>query len=69
LLIASSNERGSYSGLAKKPRKWRSPVSNTPKDSPDNPTPEIKPIQAPAGLDLHPTPRVIEVNEVKPNET
>jgi type IV secretion system protein TrbI len=32
-------------------------VSNTPKDSPDNPTPEIKPIQAPAGLDLHPTPQ------------
>ena len=32
-------------------------MSNTPKDSPDNPTPEIKPIQAPAGLDLHPTPQ------------
>jgi len=32
-------------------------VSNTPKDSSENKTPEVKPIEAPAGLDLHPAPQ------------
>jgi len=32
-------------------------VSNTPKDDPENKTPEVKPIEAPAGLDLHPRPK------------
>jgi type IV secretory pathway VirB10-like protein len=32
-------------------------VSNTPKDSADNKAPEVKPIEAPGGLDLHPQPR------------
>ena len=32
-------------------------MSNTPKDSADNKTPEVKPIEAPGGLDLHPQPR------------
>ena len=32
-------------------------MSNTPKDSPENKGPEVKPIEAPAGLDLHPKPQ------------
>jgi type IV secretion system protein VirB10 len=32
-------------------------VSNTPKDNSDKPNPDVKPIQAPAGLDLHPKPQ------------
>lgn len=32
-------------------------MSNTPKDSADNKAPEVKPIEAPGGLDLHPQPR------------
>ena len=32
-------------------------MSNTPKDNPENKTPEVKPIEAPAGLDLHPRPK------------
>jgi len=31
-------------------------VNNNPKDSSDKTTPEVKPIEAPAGLDLHPKP-------------
>jgi type IV secretion system protein VirB10 len=32
-------------------------VSKTPKDNPENKTPEVEPIEAPAGLDLHPRPK------------
>jgi type IV secretory pathway VirB10-like protein len=32
-------------------------VSNSPKDNPDTKAPEVKPIEAPASLDLHPQPR------------
>ena len=32
-------------------------MSNIPKDSSENKTPEVKPIEAPAGLDLHPAPQ------------
>jgi type IV secretory pathway VirB10-like protein len=32
-------------------------VSNTPKDNPENKAPEVKPIDSPAGVDLHPKPR------------
>ena len=32
-------------------------MSNTQKDSPENKPPEVKPIEAPAGLDLHPKPK------------
>jgi type IV secretion system protein VirB10 len=32
-------------------------VSNVPKDNPENTTAEVKPIAAPAGLDLHPKPK------------
>jgi hypothetical protein len=32
-------------------------VSNTQRDSPENRTPEVKAIEAPAGLDLHPKPK------------
>src|SRR5258708_18321630 len=38
------------------PRKWRSAVSNNLKDSSDSNTDDVKPIEAPAGLDLHPKP-------------
>ncbi len=33
-------------------------MSNSPKDSGRNAAPEVKPIEAPGGLDLHPAPRV-----------
>src|SRR5260370_15864380 len=36
------------------PRKWRSAVSNNLKDSSDSNTNEVKPIEGPAGLNLHP---------------
>jgi type IV secretion system protein VirB10 len=32
-------------------------VSNTQRDNPENKAPEVKPIEAPAGLDLHPKPK------------
>ena len=32
-------------------------MSNTQKDNPENKAPEVKPIEAPAGLDLHPKPK------------
>jgi len=32
-------------------------VSSTPKDNPDNKAPEVKPIEAPAGLEIHPKPK------------
>src|SRR5258708_35347168 len=38
------------------PRKWRSAVSNNLKDSSDSNAQDVKPIEAPGGLDLHPKP-------------
>ena len=32
-------------------------MSSTPKDNPENKAPEVKPIEAPAGLDIHPKPK------------
>lgn len=32
-------------------------MSSTPRDNPENKAPEVKPIEAPAGLDLHPKPK------------
>lgn len=42
------------SGLARRPRKWRLAVN--PKDSHDQEDPSVKPMEGPAGLDLHPRP-------------
>jgi len=43
-------------GPARRLRKWRSAVNNNLKDSSDSNTQDVKPIEAPAGLDLHPKP-------------
>jgi hypothetical protein len=44
-------------GAGKRLRKWRSPVSSSPKDNSAKKTAAPKPIESPAGLHLHPKPQ------------